>query len=167
MEDIGVVRKFSDVFLGDLPGLPPDRTIEFVINLLPGIALVSKAPYRIAPTELKELKTQLRELLDKGSNQPSISLWGAPVWFVKKDDSVQLCIDYRDLNKLTIKNQYPLFQIDDLFNQLQGAKIFSKIDLWSGYHQLKIKDSNMMRMTFRTKYGHYEFQGISLGLTNA
>ncbi|KAJ4950786.1 hypothetical protein NE237_027618 [Protea cynaroides] len=117
MEDIEVVRKFLDVFPEELPGLPPDRVTEFVIDLIPRAAPVSKAPYRMAPTELKELKVQLQELLDKGYIRPSVSPWGALVLFMKKKDgSVRLCIDYRELNKLTIKNWYPLPQIDDLFD---------------------------------------------------
>ncbi|KAJ4980381.1 hypothetical protein NE237_031218 [Protea cynaroides] len=122
----------------------------------------------MAPTELKELKVQLQELLDKGYIRPSISPWGAPVLFVKKKDgSVRLCIDYRELNKLTIKNRYPLPRIDDLFDQLQGEKVFSKIDLRSGYHQLKIKEGDIPKTAFRTRYGHYEFLVMSFGLTNA
>ncbi|KAJ4965195.1 hypothetical protein NE237_017044 [Protea cynaroides] len=137
MEDIDVVRDYPDVFPEELSGLPPDRATKFVIDLIPGAASVSKAPYRMAPTELKELKVQLQELLDKGYIQPNISPWGAPVLFVKKKDgSVRLCIDYRELNKLTIKNRYPLPRSDDLFDQLQGAKLFSKINFQSGYHQL-------------------------------
>ncbi|KAJ4952203.1 hypothetical protein NE237_029035 [Protea cynaroides] len=167
MEDIDVMRDNPDVFPEELPGLPPDRATEFVIDLIPGAAPVSKAPYRMAPTELKELKVQLQELLDKGYIHPSISPWGAPVLFVKKDGSVRLCIDYRELNKLTIKNRYPLPRIDDLFDQLQGAKVFSKIDLRSGYHQLKIKDGDIPKTAFRTRYGHYEFLVMSFGLTNA
>ncbi|KAJ4951553.1 hypothetical protein NE237_028385 [Protea cynaroides] len=117
MEDIDVVRDYPDVFPEELPGLPPDRATEFVIDLIPGATPVSKAPYRMAPTELKELKVQLQELLDKGYIRPSISPWGAPVLFIKKKDgSVLLCIDYRELNKLTIKNRYPLPRIDDLFD---------------------------------------------------
>ena len=115
--------------------MPPDREIEFSIDLLPGTAPISKAPYRMAPTELKELKEQLVELLDKGFILPSASPWGALVLFVKKKDgSMRLCIDYRELNRVTIKNKYPLPHIDDLFDQLQGAQVFSKIDLRSGYH---------------------------------
>ncbi|KAJ4943956.1 hypothetical protein NE237_005596 [Protea cynaroides] len=168
MEDIDVVREFPDVFPEELLGLPSDRATEFVIDLMPGSTLVSKAPYRMAPTELKELKTQLQELLDKGFIGPSISPWGAPVLFVKKKDrSVRLCIDYRELNKLTIKNRYPLPRIDDLFDQLQGAKVFSKIDFRPGYHQLKIKAGNIPKTAFRTRYGHYEFLVMSFGLTNA
>ncbi|KAJ4966099.1 hypothetical protein NE237_017948 [Protea cynaroides] len=168
MEDSDVVRDYPDVFPEELPGLPPDRATEFVIDLIPGAAPVLKAPYRMAPTELKELKVKLQELLDKGYIRPSISPWRAPVLFVKKKDgSVRLCIDYRELNKLTIKNRYPLSWIDDLFNQLQGAKVFSKIDLRSGYHQLKIKDGDIPKTAFRTRYGHYEFFVMSFRLTNA
>ncbi|KAJ4974918.1 hypothetical protein NE237_008092 [Protea cynaroides] len=168
MKDIDVVRDYPDVFLEELPGLPPDRATEFVIDLIPGAAPVSKEPYRMAPTELKELKVQLQELLDKSYIRPSISPWGAPVLFIKKKDgSVRLCIDYRELNKLTIKNRYPLPRIDDLFDQLQGAKVFSKIDLRSGYHQLKIKEGDIPKIAFRTRYGHYEFLVMSFGLTNA
>ncbi|KAJ4950212.1 hypothetical protein NE237_027044 [Protea cynaroides] len=157
MEDIDVVRNFLDVFPEELPGLPPDRVTEFIIDLIPGAAPVSKAPYRMAPTELKELKVQLQELLDKGYIRPSISPWGAPVLFVKKDGSVRLCIDYRELKKRTIKNRYPLPRIDDLFDQLQGAKVFSKINLRSGYHQLQIKDGDIPKTAFKTRYRHYEF----------
>jgi hypothetical protein len=120
--DIPIVREFPDVFLEDLPGLPPDREVEFSINLVPSIAPISKAPYKMAPVELKELKGQLEELLDKGFIRPSASPWGAPVLFVKKKDgSMRLCIDYRELNRVIIKNKYPLPHIDDLFDQLQGA----------------------------------------------
>ncbi|KAL0537612.1 hypothetical protein IC582_026595 [Cucumis melo] len=122
----------------------------------------------MAPAELKELKVQLQELLDKGFIQPSVSPWGAPVLFVKKKDgSMRLCIDYRELNKVTVKNRYPLPRIDDLFDQLQGATVFSKIDLRSGYHQLRIKDEDVPKTAFRSRYGHYEFIVMSFGLTNA
>ena len=122
----------------------------------------------MAPAELKELKTQLQELVDKGFIRPSISPWGAPVLFVKKkDDTWRLCIDYRQLNKVTISKKYPLPRIDDLFDQLQGAKVFSKIDLRSGYHHLRIRESDIPKTTFRTRYGHYEFLVMSFELTNA
>ena len=147
--DIPVVREFSDVFPDDLLGLPSDREIEFSIDLLLGTAPISKAPYRMAPTKLKELKEQLVELLDKWFSRSSASPWGAPVLFVKKkDESMRLCIDYHELNRVTIKNKYPLPHIDDLFDQLQGAQVFSKIDLHSGYHQLKIKGEDTPKMTF-------------------
>ena len=122
----------------------------------------------MAPVELKELKLQLQELLEKGFMRPSVSPWGALVLFVKKKDgTLRLCIDYRQLNKLTIKNKYPLPRIDDLFDQLKGASIFSNIDLRSGYHQLRIKDVDVHKMAFRTRYGHYEFLVMPFGLTNA
>ena len=122
----------------------------------------------MAPMELKELKLQLQELLEKGFIQPSVSPWGAPMLFVKKKDgTLQLCIDYRQLNKLIVKNKYLLPRIDDLFNQLKGASIFSKIDLRSGYHQLRIKDVDVHKTTFRMRYGHYEFLVMPFRLTNA
>ncbi|GJU63062.1 putative reverse transcriptase domain-containing protein [Tanacetum coccineum] len=133
IENLSVVREFADVFPDELPGLPPAREIEFGIELIPGAEPISKAPYRMAPVELKELKEQLQEMLENGFIRPSVSPWGAPVLFVKKKDgSMRLCIDYRELNRITIRNRYPLPRIDDLFDQLQGAKYFSKIDLRSG-----------------------------------
>lgn len=168
LEDIPIVREFIDVFPEDLPGLPPDREVEFTIELVPGTTPISKAPYRMAPIELKELKVQLQELLDKGFIRPSVSPWGAPVLFVKKKDgSMRLCIDYRQLNMVTVKNKYPLPRIDDLFDQLRGAAVFSKIDLRSGYHQLKIRSEDVSKTAFRTRYGHYEFLVMPFGLTNA
>ena len=168
LEDIPIVRDYPDVFPGDLPGLPLEREVEFTIDLAPGTAPISKAPYRMAPLELKELKIQCQELLDKGFIRPSISPWGAPVLFVKKNDgSMRLCIDYRDLNKVTVRNKYPLPRIDDLFDQLQGACVFSKIDLQSGYHQLRVRWEDVPKTAFRTRYGHYEFLVMPLGLTNA
>ena len=129
---------------------------------------VAKAPYRLAPTEMKELMSQLQELLDKGFIRPSSSPWGAPVLFVKKKDgSMRMCIDYRELNKRTVKNKYPLPRIDDLFDQLHGASYFSKIDLRSGYHQLKVEEKDVAKTAFRTRYGHYEFLVMPFGLTNA
>ncbi|KAL0559074.1 hypothetical protein IC582_003663 [Cucumis melo] len=163
-----VVRDYPDVFLEELPGLPPHREVEFAIELEPGTVPISRAPYRMAPAELKELKVQLQELLDNGFIRPSVSPWGAPVLFVKKKDgSMRLCIDYRELNKVTVKNRYPLPRIDDLFDQLQGATVFFKIDLRSGYHQLRIKDEDVPKTAFRSRYGHYEFIVMSFGLTNA
>ncbi|CAH9101779.1 unnamed protein product [Cuscuta epithymum] len=168
LSEVPVVEGYSDVFPEDLSGLPPSREIEFEIELLPGTAPISRAPYRMAPAELQELHKQLQELLEKGFIRPSYSPWGAPVLFVKKKDgTMRLCIDYRELNKVTIKNRYPLPRIDDLFDQLKGAVIFSKIDLRSGYHQLRIKEGDIPKTAFRSGYGHYEFVVMPLGLTNA
>ncbi|KAG8487764.1 hypothetical protein CXB51_018053 [Gossypium anomalum] len=165
---IRTVCEFPDVFPEELLGLPPDREVEFAIEVYPGTAPISISPYRMSPTELNELKIQLQDLLDRGFIRPSISPWGAPVLFVKKKDgSMRLCIDYRQLNKVTIKNKYPLPRIDDLFDQLRGASVFSKIDLRSGYYQLKVKESDVPKTAFRTRYGHYEFLVMPFGLTNA
>ncbi|GKA93962.1 reverse transcriptase domain-containing protein [Tanacetum coccineum] len=159
---------FPEVFPEDLPGLPPTRQVEFHIELIPGAAPVARAPYRLAPAEMKELAEQLKELSDKGFIRPSSSPWGAPILFVKKKDgSFRMCIDYRELNKLTVKNRYPLPRIDDLFDQLQGSSIYSKIDLRSGYHQLRVREEDIPKTAFRTRYGHYEFQVMPFGLTNA
>ncbi|KAJ9551909.1 hypothetical protein OSB04_015954 [Centaurea solstitialis] len=158
VKDVEVVRDYPEVFPEDLVSLPPDREIEFRIDLVPGATPIAKAPYRLAPSELKEMLAQLQELLDKGFIRPSTSPWGAPVLFVKKKDgTMRMCIDYRELNKVTVKNKYPLPRIDDLFDQLQGAKFFSKIDLRSGYHQLKVREEDIPKTAFRTRYGHYEF----------
>ncbi|GJY87325.1 putative nucleotidyltransferase, ribonuclease H [Tanacetum coccineum] len=168
LESHPVVRNFPDVFLDELPGLPPEREVEFTIELIPGAQPISKAPYRMAPVELKELKDQLQELLERGFIRPSVSLWGTPVLFLKKKDgSMRLCIDYRELNRITVRNKYPLPRIDDLFDQLQGAKFFSKIDLRSGYHQLRVKEQDISKTAFRSRYGHYEFLMMPFGLTNA
>ncbi|GJU77766.1 putative reverse transcriptase domain-containing protein [Tanacetum coccineum] len=168
LEDVLTVRDFSEVFPEDLPGLPPIRQVEFQIDLVPGAAPVARAPYRLAPSEIKELSTQLQELSDKGFIRPSSSPWGAPFLFVKKKDgSFRMCIDYRKLNKLTVKNRYLLPRIDDLFDQLQGSSVYSKIDLRSGYHQLRVRDEDIPKTAFRTRYGHYEFQVMPFGLTNA
>ncbi|GJT62860.1 putative reverse transcriptase domain-containing protein [Tanacetum coccineum] len=168
LEDVPIVQDFPEVFPEDLPGLPPTRQVEFQIDLVPGAAPVARAPYRLAPSEMKELSEQLKELSDKGFIRPSSSPWGAPVLFVKKKDgSFRMCIDYRELNKLTVKNRYPLPRIDDLFDQLQGSSVYSKIDLRSGYHQLRVREEDIPKTAFRTRYGHYEFQVMPFGLTNA
>ncbi|KAI3822618.1 hypothetical protein L1987_10213 [Smallanthus sonchifolius] len=168
LQDIPIIRDFPEVFPDDLHGLPPTRQVEFRIDLLPGANPIAKSPYRLAPSEMQELSSQLQELLDKGFIRPSFSPWGAPVLFVKnKDGSFRMCIDYRELNKLTIKNRYPLPRIDDLFDQLQGATCFSKIDLRSGYHQLRVHEEDIPKTAFRTRYGHYEFMVMPFGLTNA
>ncbi|GKC62673.1 putative reverse transcriptase domain-containing protein [Tanacetum coccineum] len=151
-----------------LPGLPPTRQVEFQIDLIHSAAPVARTPYRLAPSEMKELSDQLQELSDKGFIRPSSSSWGALVLFVKKKDgSFQMCIDYQELNKLTVKNHYPLPRIDYLFDQLQGSSVYSKIDLQSGYHQIRVHEEDIPKTAFRTRYGHYEFQVMSFGLTNA
>ena len=153
------------VFPNDLPGIPPEWEIGFGIDMLPYINLISISPYQMAPTELRELKSQLKDLLDKGFIRPSISQWGAPVLFMKKKDgSLRMCIDYRQLNKVTIKNKYPLPRIDDLFDQLQGESYFLKIDLRSGYQQLRVRGEDIPNMDFRTRSGHDEFLVMSFGL---
>ncbi|GJY19241.1 putative reverse transcriptase domain-containing protein [Tanacetum coccineum] len=168
LEDVPTVQDFPEVFPEDLPGLPPIRQVEFQIDLVPGVAPVARATYRLAPSEMEELSAQLQELFDKGFIRPSSSPWGAPVLFVKKKDgSFRMCIDYRELNKLTVKNRYPFPRIDDLFDQLQGSSVYSKTDLRSGYHQLRVRDEDIPKMAFRTRYGHYEFQVMPFGLTNA
>ncbi|GJS40836.1 putative reverse transcriptase domain-containing protein [Tanacetum coccineum] len=168
LNDISVVREFEDVFPEDLSGLPPQRQVEFRIDLVPGATPIAKSPYRLAPSEMQELSGQLQELQDKGFIRPSHSPWGAPVLFVKKKDgSLRMCIDYRELNKLTVKNRYPLPRIDDLFDQLQGSRFFSKIDLRSGYHQLRVHEDDIPKTAFRTRYGHFEFTVMPFGLTNA
>ncbi|GJV12909.1 putative reverse transcriptase domain-containing protein [Tanacetum coccineum] len=156
------------VFLNDLSGLSSIWETKFRIELVPGAMPVEKSLYRLAPSELEELSGQLKELQDKGFIRPSSSPWGAPVLFVKKKDgSFRMCIDYRELNKLTIKNRYPLPRIDDLFDQLQGSQYFSKIDLRSGYHQLRVHEDDIPKTAFRTRYGHFEFTVMPFGLTNA
>jgi hypothetical protein len=168
LKDIPIVCEYPDVFPDDLPGMPPDRDIEFIIELQPDTAPISKKPYRMPPNELAELKIQPQDLLDKGFIHSSVSPWGCPALFVKKkDNSLRLCVDYHPLNAVTIKNKYPLPCIDILFNQLAGAKVFSKIDLRSGYHQIKIRPSDIPKIAFSTRYGLYEYMVMSFGLTNA
>jgi hypothetical protein len=153
-----VVKEFADVFPEEFPGMPPERELEFTIVLKPGTEPITRTPYRMSTPELQELKMQLKELLDLGLIRPSVSLWGAPAIFIrKKDGSWRLCIDYRQLNKATIKNHYPLPRIDDLFDQMKGARVFSKIDLRSGYHQLRIKEDDVPKTAFKTIFGHYKF----------
>ncbi|GKC97073.1 putative reverse transcriptase domain-containing protein, partial [Tanacetum coccineum] len=142
-------QEFSEIFPEDLPGLPPARPVEFQIDMIPGVAPVARAPYRLAPSKMKELSEQLQELSDKGFIRPSSSPWGASVLFVKKKDgSFRMWIDYQELNKLTVKNCYPLPRIDDLFDQLQGSSIYSKIDLRSGYHQLRVREQDIPKTAF-------------------
>jgi hypothetical protein len=156
------------VFPEELPGMPPDHDIEFMIKLLPGAPPISKRPYRMRVNELVELKKQIAELQSKGFIHPSSSPWGAPVLFVEKKDATQrMCVDYHSLNEVTIKNKYPLLRTEDLFDQMKGASVFSKIDLRSGYHQLKIRVSDIPKTAFHTRYGLYEYTVMSFGLTNA
>ena len=163
-----VVCEYVDVFPDELPGLPPRRVVDFGIELHPGTSPISMTPHRMAPVELQELRVQLQELLDKGFIRPSTSPWGAPVLFAKKKDkTLRLCIDYRQLNRVTIKNRYPLSRIDDLFDQLRGARVYSKIDLRTGYHQLRVEETDIPKTAFRTRYGHFEFTVMPFGLTNA
>jgi hypothetical protein len=148
--------------------MPPYREVEFVIDLLPETAPIFKRRYRMSVEELKELKKKLTELQEAGYIRPSSSPWGAPVLFVqKKDGSQRMCVDYRSLNDVTMKNKYPLPRIEDLFDQIRGARVFLKIYLRSGYHQMKIRPSDIPKMAFSTQYGLYEFTVMSFGLTNA
>jgi hypothetical protein len=166
--DIRTVSEFLDVFLEELSGMPPDHEIEFVIELVPGTAPIYKRPYRMATNQLVELKEHLQELLDKGCVHPSASPWGAPVIFVPKKNGTQwMCVDYQSLNEVTIKNKYPLPRIDDWFGQLKRVCVFSKIDLRSGYHLLKIRASDKPKTAFSTQYGLYEYTVISFGYINA
>src|SRR3954463_751465 len=168
IDELKVVREFSEVFPDDIPDVPLEREVEFTIDLVPGTRPVSMAPYRMSASELSELKKQLEELLEKKFVRPSVSPWGAPVLLVKKKDgSMRLCVDYRQLNKVTIKNKYPLPRIDDLMDQLVGASVFSKIDLRSGYHQIRVKEDDIQKTAFRTRYGHYEYSVMPFGVTNA
>ena len=168
LADIPIVCELPDVFPDELWGLPPDKEIEFKIELLPSTTPISRKPYRMPPNELAELKIQLHELLEKGLIRPSSSPWGCPTIFVKKKDKpLWMRVDYRPLNSMTIKNKYPLPRIDILFEQLAKAKVFSKIDLRLGYHQIKIRPEDIPKMTFSTRYGLYEYLVMSFGLTNA
>jgi hypothetical protein len=168
LEDIPVACEFSDVFPEDLPGMPPDRDVELVIELHPDTAPIFRWPYKMTPKELAELKVQLNELLDKGYIHPSSPPWGGPTLFVKKkDQSLRLCVDYRPLNAVTIKNKYLLPCIDILFDQLAGARVFSKVDLHLCYHQIQIHTEDVPKTTFSTMYGLYEYLVMSFGLTNA
>jgi hypothetical protein len=162
------VEGVADVCPEEWPGMLPERELEFTIDLKLGTEPITRTPYRMSTPELQELKMQLKELLDLGLIRPSVSPWGAPVIFIrKKDGSWRLCIDYRQLNKATIKNQYPLPRIDDLFDQMKGATVFSKIDLRSGYHQLRIKGDDIPKTAFKARFRHYEFTVMPFGLTNA
>jgi hypothetical protein len=148
--------------------MPPDWDIEFIIELIPGTAPIAQRAYRVKPQELEELKRQLADMLSKGLIHPSASPWGSPILFVdKRDGTIRLCVDYRKLNEVTIKNKYPLPKIQDLFDQLNGARVFSKIDFCTGYHQLKVRESDIPKTAFTTRYGLFEYTVMSFGLTNA
>ena len=164
-----LLHEFQDVFPEKLPeGLPPKRAHDFHIDLKEGSTPQKKGLYRMSPAELSELKNQLSELIDQGFIRPSTSPWGAPVLFVsKKDGALRLCVDYRALNRLTVKNSYPLPRIDDILDQLSTAKYYTKIDLRSGYHQIRLDEESIPLTAFRTRYGHFEFQVLPFGLTNA
>ena len=163
-----VVYEYVDVFPDELPGLPPQRVVDFGIELHPSTSPISMTLHRMAPVELHELKVQLQELLDKGFIRPSTSPWGALVLFVKKKDkTLRLCIDCRQLNRVTVKNRYPLPRIDDLFDQLRGARFYSKRDLRTSYHQLRVRETDIPKKTFRTRNGHFKFRVMPFGLMNA
>nr|GEW53133.1 putative reverse transcriptase domain-containing protein [Tanacetum cinerariifolium] len=168
LEDVPVIWDFLKVFPDELSRLPPPQQVEFKIELVSCAAPVARVPYRLAPSKMKELADQLQELLEKRFIRPSPSPWGASMLFVKKKDiSFRMYIDYRELNNLTVKNRYPLSRINDLFDRLQGSNVYSKINLQTGYHQLRIREEDIPITAFRTRYGHYEFQVMSFGLTNA
>jgi hypothetical protein len=166
--NIRAVRDFSDVFPEEIIGMSPDREVEFAIDLLSGTAPIFKGPYMMSVEELKELKKQLTELQEAGYIRSDCSPQGARVLFVqKKDGSQRMCVDYRTLNDVTVKNKYPLPYIEDLFDQMRDARVFSKVDLRSGYHQMKIRPSDIPKTAFSTRYGLYEFTVMSFGLINA
>jgi hypothetical protein len=167
IQDIPVVCEFLDVFPEDLSRLPLERDVEFVIELKPGTAPISRRSYQMPPNELTELKTQLQDLLEKGFIRPSSSPWDCPAIIVKKDQTLRMCVDYRSLNEVTIKNKYPLPRIDILFDQLTRARVFSKIDLRSGYHQIRIRPKDIPKTAFTTRYGLFEYRVMSFRLTNA
>jgi hypothetical protein len=167
LEAIKVVSEFPDVFPKDLLGMPPERKVEFAKELIPGTAPIYKRAYRVSRPELVELKKQIDELLEKGYIKPNTSPWATPVLFVEKKDSTRrMCIDYRALNEITIKNKNPLPKIEDLLDQLRGANMFSKIDLRSVCHQFRIRPSDILKTAFTTKYGLYEYTVMSFGLTD-
>ena len=168
LENIPVIREFPDVFPEELPGVPLEREVDLSIEFVQGTTSISRTPYRMTPTKLKELKNQLHELLDKGFILPSVSPWGAPILFVKKKYSnLRMYIDYWQINKVTVKNKYLFPIIEDLFDQLRTTSVFSKIDLRSGYYQLRVKEVDVPKTAFRTRYGDYEFLVIPFGSTNA
>ena len=163
-----VVCQYEDFFPDELPGLPSQRDVDFCIELHPNTSLISMTPHRRTPVELQELKVQIQELLHKGFIRPNTSPWGTLVLFSKKKDkTLRLCIDYRQLNRVTIKNRYPLPRIDDLFDQLKGARVYSKIDLHTSYQQLRVREADIPKTAFRTQYWHFEFIVMPFSLMNS
>jgi Reverse transcriptase (RNA-dependent DNA polymerase) len=163
-----LVGQFDDVFPDDHPGLPPRRFVQLEINLEPGVTPASKAAYRLSPAEMDELKAQLAVLLEKGLVRPSTSPWGAPVLFAPKaDEGIRMCLDYRALNKGTIKDKNPIPRVDEIFDRLQGATHFSTLDLRSGYNQIRVREEDVPKTCIRTRYGSFEFLVIPFGVTNA
>ena len=163
-----VVCEYEDVTPNELPELHPQRVVDFCIELHPSTSPISMTPHRMVLIELEELRVLLQELLDKGFIRPSTSPWGTLILFEKKKDrTLRLCIDYRQLNRVTIKNQYSLPRIDDLFNQLRGSRVYSKIDLRTGYHQLRVMETDIPKTAFRMRYRNFEFTVMPFGLTNA
>jgi hypothetical protein len=168
LENLLVVREFADVFPEELPGLSPERELEFTIDIKSGIEPIARTPYRMSTPKLQELKMQLKELLDLGLIRPSVSPWGVLVIFIQKKNGLwRLKIYYHPLNKETIKNQYMFPRIDDLFDQMKGATVFSKIDFRSRYHQLRIKEDDIPKTGFKMRFGHYEFIVLLFGLTKS
>jgi hypothetical protein len=168
LDEIRIVREFPDVFPEELLGMPPHWDIEFIIELLPGMPPILKRTYRMPMNELVELRKQIAELQAKVFIHPSSTLWGAPIMFMEKKDGTQrMCMDYHYLNEVTIKNKYPLPRIEDLFDQMKGVNVFSKINLRPGYHQLRVWELDIPKTTFRTQYGLYEYIMMSFGLMNA
>src|ERR1041385_8959794 len=168
IENVPIVREFLDVFPEELPGIPPIRDVEFVIDLKPGTVPIAKRPYKMPPHHLLELKKEIDMALHKGFIRPSSSAWGAPSLFVKKSDGTnRLVQDYRPINQATIQNKYPLPQINDLYDQLAGSTVFSKLDLRLGYHQIRVREADIPKTAFITRHGSYEYTVMSFGLTNA
>ncbi|GIM11287.1 hypothetical protein Vretimale_14782, partial [Volvox reticuliferus] len=162
-----LLTEYADVFR-DLPGIPPERLVDHTIPLVPGAQPVSRPMYRLSPLELDEVKRQVTDLLAKGLIRPSTSPYSAPILFVgKKDGTLRMCIDYRGLNAVTVKNRYPLPRIDDLLDKLRGSAYFSSIDLQQGYNPIRILESDIPKTAFRTPFGHFEFTVLSFGLANA
>lgn len=158
LEDFPIVCEFPNLFPDDITDLLPERELEFIIDSVPDTRPVPMIPYRMSPVELSELNSQLEDLIDKKFVRPSVSPWGDPPFLVKKKEgNMRLCVDYRQMDKVTIKNKYPLSRIDDLMDQLVGACVFSKIDLMSDYHQIRVKDEDIIKTAYRIQYCHYEY----------